>query len=221
MPLPARVVATFQESAALVVLSEDTTREGMRPPMVFLLNDGKRTMLGREEGMDIELADPVVSRRHAEIFSGPAGFYIRDLGSSNGVMVNQTRIDNPYHLSHGDRVSLGGYELYFVDLRSAPDTMVQAPEARERKFQAALPTENAQQGVLPRPTEKMESRPQGSSLSNRPQERKPATGRQNEKQGSSISATLPELVVCNNCGGVNTRIARFCASCSAPLGSMK
>ena len=127
MPLPARVVATFKESAALIILTEDTTQEDNRPPMVFLLNDRKPALLGREEGMDIELADPVVSRRHAEIFPEQAGFYIRDLGSSNGVLVNQTKIDNPYRLSHGDHVSLGGCMLYFVDLRTMAETMVRAP----------------------------------------------------------------------------------------------
>ncbi len=218
-PLPARVVATFRDSAALVALAEDTTREGKRPPMVFLLKDGKRTTLGREEGMDIELADPVVSRQHAEVFPGPAGFYIRDLGSSNGVMVNETRIDNPYRLSHGDRVSLGGCMLYFIDLRVTPDTTMQPSVGRESRPPAAMAVRNVQQGVVPRATEKMESRgrPQAAPPSSRQQER----GWQNGNQGSSISTSLPELVVCNNCGGVNTRIARFCASCSAPLGSMK
>ncbi len=223
MPLPASVVASFKESAALVILAEDTTQEGNRPPMVFLLKGGKRTTLGREEGMDIELADPVVSRRHAEVFSGPAGFYIRDLGSSNGVMVNQTRIDNPYHLSHGDHISLGGCMLYFVDLRTMPGTIVQVPEERESSSSATIIARNPQQGELPRATEKMDSRsrPQAAPPPTRRREREPVTSRQNGKQGSSISTSLPELVVCNNCGGVNTRIARFCASCSASLGSMK
>jgi NADPH-dependent 2,4-dienoyl-CoA reductase/sulfur reductase-like enzyme/pSer/pThr/pTyr-binding forkhead associated (FHA) protein len=219
MPLPAGVVATFKESAALVVLTEESNR----PPLVFLLQEGKRTTLGREEGMDIELADPVVSRRHAEVFSGPAGFYIRDLGSSNGVMVNQTRIDNPYRLSQGDQISLGGGNmLYFIDLRAAPDLIMRAqrpqvPERREsrRNVQA--------QGGLPSPTEKVErwSQAQADSLPTRRLESEPVTSRQSGKLGSSQSTSLPQLVLCNNCGGVNTRIARFCASCSAPLGAVK
>ncbi len=120
VPLSAAVVASFKQSAALVVLASSASRESNRPPQVFLLKEGRRTVVGRDQGMDIELADPVVSRRHAEIVPGPDGFYIRDLGSSNGVTVNQARIDNPYHLSHGDRVSLGGCMLYFVDLRTPP-----------------------------------------------------------------------------------------------------
>ncbi|MBV9258455.1 MAG: FAD-dependent oxidoreductase [Ktedonobacteraceae bacterium] len=199
MPLPAGVVTTFKESVALIILAEDLTREGNRPPTVFMLKSGQSTTLGREEGMDIRLADPVVSRRHAEIFSGPAGFYIRDLGSSNGVMVNQAKIDNPYRLSNGDRIALGGCMLYFVDLRSVPDTMVRAPvpqvaeNSQSSKRPAAVAVGSMQQGVA---------------------------AREGEKTVLSRSAPVPKLVVCNKCGGVNTHIARFCASCSAPLGSM-
>ena len=214
VPLPARIVNTFKESAALIVLAEDTTQEGNRPPTVFLLNERKPTLLGREEGMDIELADPVVSRRHAEIVPDQTGFYIRDLGSSNGVLVNQTKIDNPYRLSHGDHVSLGGCMLYFVDLRAMAQTTVRAP----------LPPVPEKTEMSRRPVvqagEKTERRPQSVSPPATQREREPVTRRQAVPQDSSKSASLPQLVVCSKCGGVNTRIARFCASCSAPLGSM-
>jgi pSer/pThr/pTyr-binding forkhead associated (FHA) protein len=57
----------------------------------------------------------VASRKHAEVFPGPDGFYIRDLGSSNGVIVNRTKIDNPYLLAHGDRITIGSISLYFMN----------------------------------------------------------------------------------------------------------
>jgi NADPH-dependent 2,4-dienoyl-CoA reductase/sulfur reductase-like enzyme/pSer/pThr/pTyr-binding forkhead associated (FHA) protein len=224
MSLSARVVATFKESAAFIVLTEDTTQESKRPPIVFLLNDEKRMLVGREEGMDIELADPVVSRQHAEVFPGPAGFYIRDLSSSNGVLVNQTRIDNPYRLSHGDHVSIGGCMLYFIDLRTIAETMVRAPlpQVSEKIETSRRPVANATRNVqqnMAQAREKTELRPQGASPPAQ-RKREPVTSRQLAKQDSSKSASLPQLVVCSKCGGVNTRIARFCASCSAPLGSM-
>ena len=58
-----------------------------------------------------------VSRKHAEVFSGSDGMYIRDLHSSNGVSVNQTKIDNPYRLSSSDRILLGNVPIYFFDHR--------------------------------------------------------------------------------------------------------
>ncbi len=74
----------------------------------------------------------MASRKHAEVFPGPDGFYIRDLGSSNGVMVNQTKIDNPYLLSHGDRIIIGSSRIYYIDLqankaRTALDVQAVAP----------------------------------------------------------------------------------------------
>ncbi len=217
-PLSATVVATFKESAALIVLTGGASRESSRPPMVFLLKEGKRTVIGRDEGMDIELADPVVSRRHAEVFPGPDGFYIRDLGSSNGVTVNQTRIDNPYHLSHGDRVSLGGSMLYFVDLRSTPDvpTRARAPQATEKTVNAGP----VQQKRAPQVVERAVGRANEVPSQSLQQGRIPivsGVSAQGEKQGGSKSAPVPQLVICSKCGGVNTQIARFCASCSAPL----
>lgn len=83
-------------------------------PTVFFLKRGKRLVLGRDKQCDIVLADIQVSRKHAEIIEGTDGFYIHNLGSSNGVIVNQARIDNPYLLTHGDRFSIGKAMFYFM-----------------------------------------------------------------------------------------------------------
>jgi pSer/pThr/pTyr-binding forkhead associated (FHA) protein len=90
---------------------------GNTTPLVFSLNKGKPITLGRDKSNSIPLTDVVASRRHAEVFAGPEGFYIRDLGSSNGVLVNQTNIDNPYVLKHGDRIMVGSSRIYYMDLR--------------------------------------------------------------------------------------------------------
>jgi pSer/pThr/pTyr-binding forkhead associated (FHA) protein len=80
----------------------------------------KRLTIGRDRKNDVVLADTAVSRQHAEIFPGLNGFYIRDLRSSNGVLVNQTRIANPYQLTHGDRIVIGSSACYFVQLQTLP-----------------------------------------------------------------------------------------------------
>ncbi len=196
-PLSAAVVASFKQSAALVVLA-DVAGTSQRPPQVFLLKEGRRAVVGRDQGMDIELADPVVSRRHAEISPGPGGFYIRDLGSSNGVTVNQTRIDNPYHLAHGDRVSLGGCMLYFVDLRTPNARMVPVAELA---------------GVSARDEQSARIENGGRGGADQTVQRRLVASEVSGREGAPSS----ELVICSKCGGVNTRIARFCASCSAPL----
>src|SRR6185312_2868057 len=75
--IPAALVESFQKYPALIVLTGNASKEGNRPPLVYLLKQKKHIMIGRDKGNDIELADVVVSRRHAEIFLGPEGFYIR------------------------------------------------------------------------------------------------------------------------------------------------
>ena len=194
--VPASVVATFKEAPALIIMPDDATRGGGVPPQVYLLRPGKRIMIGREEGNDIELADVVVSRRHAEIFPGPDGFYIRDLGSSNGVMVNQTKIDNPYRLSHGDRIMLGGTMIFFVDLQAGQEKTALVPALVGQAGQAV-----AAGGVnsASRANSNMTQRVQG-----------PPVERVRLQSGE-------HLVICRKCGVANTVVARFCAGCSAPL----
>ena len=127
--IPASVVASMKHTPSLVVLM------GAQPEIV-LLKPGQRYQLGREKGNHINLPDVSVSRKHAEVFPGPDGYYIRDLGSSNGVMVNQTRIDNPYRLSNSDRIMVGNVGCYFISLEEhetppapQPAALVGAPLA--------------------------------------------------------------------------------------------
>src|SRR5207249_6771925 len=106
----------FNMAPTLIAVSS-YAHEKQGPPDVCLLRQGKHITLGRDKSNEILLVDILASRKHAEVFPGPDGFYIRDLGSSNGVMVNQTKIDNPYLLSHGDRITIGSSRIYYIDLQ--------------------------------------------------------------------------------------------------------
>jgi NADPH-dependent 2,4-dienoyl-CoA reductase/sulfur reductase-like enzyme/pSer/pThr/pTyr-binding forkhead associated (FHA) protein len=108
--LPADVVATLKKEPALIIISTGS-------PHVVHLKQGKRITFGRDKACDIALADIAISRRHAEVVAGPNGFYIRDLGSANGVRVNQIKIDNPYLLAHSDRITIGGTVIFYMNLQ--------------------------------------------------------------------------------------------------------
>jgi uncharacterized RDD family membrane protein YckC len=70
--------------------------------------------IGRELDNTLRLADPSISRHHAVIRLGPAGYEIQDLQSSNGVLLNGNRVPSgPLH--DGDRITLGQMQLTFVD----------------------------------------------------------------------------------------------------------
>jgi pSer/pThr/pTyr-binding forkhead associated (FHA) protein len=70
-------------------------------------------VLGRSRECDCVLNDPNVSRRHAELRRNPTGdWQIVDLGSTNGVKVNDRQVDTS-RLAPGDQVSLGTIRFTF------------------------------------------------------------------------------------------------------------
>ena len=75
--------------------------------------DGPVAVLGRSRECDCVLADPNVSRQHAELRRGSTGdWQIVDLGSTNGVKVND-RLVQSSRLAPGDQVTLGTTRFTF------------------------------------------------------------------------------------------------------------
>ena len=71
-------------------------------------------VLGRSRDCDIHVADPNVSRRHAEVRAdGNGAFTLIDLGSTNGTELNGKRVSHE-RLSEGDTITIGQIELTFV-----------------------------------------------------------------------------------------------------------
>src|ERR671937_603068 len=75
------------------------------------LDEGK-AVIGRSKDCDIQLADPNVSRRHAEVRQEGAAYWIVDLDSTNGMEVNGRPLKRA-KLRQGDRITLGSTELVF------------------------------------------------------------------------------------------------------------
>ena len=72
----------------------------------------KPVAVGRLPECDITLADPNVSRRHAEVRPFGVGFLVADLGSTNGTRVNGTRISEQ-QLNDGDTITVGATRIRF------------------------------------------------------------------------------------------------------------
>lgn len=70
-------------------------------------------VIGRHS-QDISLPDDMVSRRHARITFAGGAYMIEDLGSRNGIFVNDKRVDRRM-LQHGDKIMIGGSILEFRD----------------------------------------------------------------------------------------------------------
>jgi pSer/pThr/pTyr-binding forkhead associated (FHA) protein len=77
----------------------------------YELDKGPLT-IGRSKDCDITLADPNVSRKHAEVRQEGAAYWAVDLGSTNGMEVNGRR-QKRAKLRQGDRITLGSTELVF------------------------------------------------------------------------------------------------------------
>ena len=74
--------------------------------------DGGQAVIGRSKECDIQLPDPNVSRRHAEVRQEGAAYWVIDLDSTNGMEVNGRR-QKRAKLRQGDRITLGSTELVF------------------------------------------------------------------------------------------------------------
>ncbi len=88
--------------------------EGYTPTAVRSLADLPEltVLLGRDENADIQLDSPTVSRRHASLERRGQEYWIRDLDSLNGTLVNGKSITETL-LSDGDVVEIQDHVLVF------------------------------------------------------------------------------------------------------------
>jgi pSer/pThr/pTyr-binding forkhead associated (FHA) protein len=71
--------------------------------------------IGRDPTNSLVIDDKRVSRRHARFEQDEAGFYIRDLDSTNGTYLNQQRISGAQLLRNNDEVWVGDRVIIFRD----------------------------------------------------------------------------------------------------------
>jgi hypothetical protein len=74
--------------------------------------DKRRVVLGRSRECDIQVEDPNVSRRHAELRQEGSTYWIVDLDSTNGIEVNGRRVKRA-KLEPGDSFTVGATEVTF------------------------------------------------------------------------------------------------------------
>jgi len=67
--------------------------------------------IGRDAGNDIALPDEAASARHATLEVRDGEWWIEDLGSTNGTLVNGVRIDGRERVRPGDEIAIGRVAL--------------------------------------------------------------------------------------------------------------
>lgn len=68
--------------------------------------DRERIVIGRGRKADLALAEATISRAHALLGFDADGFYVEDLGSTNGTMVNGARVHR-HRLKNDDEIQMG------------------------------------------------------------------------------------------------------------------
>lgn len=71
------------------------------------------TTIGRINGNDLVISGRTVSRRHARLWFADGNWYLEDVGSANGTLVNNVRIHQPVLLHDNDVVNFGDEIVVF------------------------------------------------------------------------------------------------------------
>jgi pSer/pThr/pTyr-binding forkhead associated (FHA) protein len=123
---PAASAATGPTTGGRLVSQSDGREYRIaRGPLVF----------GRDAACDVVIESTDVSRRHAAISNGPAGYVVEDT-SANGVLVNGERVTERRTLTRGDVLRIGPAEFrFYADAALAPASP--PPGAAHRLFDTA------------------------------------------------------------------------------------
>jgi len=99
-----------RKQAALVVL------QGLESEIGSHVMLDRTITIGRDPKAELPLQDEGISRRHCRIAFEAThnAFFVEDLNSTNGTLLNGERIDTPTRLEAGDRIFLGACVVKFT-----------------------------------------------------------------------------------------------------------
>ena len=69
------------------------------------------TVIGRHPRATIRIDDGFVSSEHAQITRNGDGWWVTDLGSTNGTLLNGNSVTVPMELRYGDVIEIGDVQL--------------------------------------------------------------------------------------------------------------
>jgi len=112
-----------------------SSTSGVFPALVFVQGSEQKNIIlnrtpftvGRKVDKDLVIADPRVSRDHAQIMQEGADFFLVDQGSKHGTFVNGMRIERQ-KLERGDRLEFGARDSAYILFNPAHATSNTARE---------------------------------------------------------------------------------------------
>ena len=128
-PVTVEIKSDHELSPGMVLISSEIVRADEPPKSHLVLPDGAKRELGprpltigRFPDCDVVLADPNVSRYHAEVRPAPGSgshpegvrdYEVSDMGSTNGTKVNGMPLTAARVLREGDQITLGATTIRF------------------------------------------------------------------------------------------------------------
>jgi len=103
---------------------------------------GERCLIGRHDECDLCIKEDAISRRHALITAEEDGYYVEDLGSSNGTCVNGDPVSR-IKLKDGDTIKMSHSVIAFREHEPQRQTSVTIVEGQGRRDSALLEPRNA------------------------------------------------------------------------------
>jgi pSer/pThr/pTyr-binding forkhead associated (FHA) protein len=73
---------------------------------------GERFVVGRADDCNLKPRSELISRYHCEIFLEGGDVFVRDMGSKNGVFLNEHQITDTNELKNGDKLTIGPLEFF-------------------------------------------------------------------------------------------------------------
>ncbi|WP_145457378.1 SpoIIE family protein phosphatase [Gimesia panareensis] len=129
--------------------------KGKVPEQIIELS-GERVIMGRHPNCEIVLDNVAVSRYHAQILESHGFYYLEDLHSRNGTLLNGTVIEGRTELHENDTISICDIQMQFlVEYEPSPEfldsaiqqTLEVSNQSLQENQQLALDEEPAE-GVL-------------------------------------------------------------------------
>jgi eukaryotic-like serine/threonine-protein kinase len=94
------------------LLARLTIQNGIMGGRSYLFHQDVTT-IGRTNGNDLVISGRTVSRRHARLWFADGRWFIEDIDSANGTLVNLVRVNQPVALNDGDVINFGDEVVVF------------------------------------------------------------------------------------------------------------
>jgi pSer/pThr/pTyr-binding forkhead associated (FHA) protein len=111
-------------------MSADAPMLFVPPQPPFRLEAGREAVIGRSAECELRVPSVAASRRHAAVVRRGDDVLVRDLGSTNGTLVNGARIVGERALEAGDRIEVGGVIVTFCRVDASFAGVDSAPADR-------------------------------------------------------------------------------------------